>query len=271
MSGDCVAGEMRSKRLRFENARARHVPRGGQELAADAELLDQRLVARLVRAPQIVQQLTAMADELQKAAPGIVVLGVRLKVPGQIVDAFGEDRHLNFRRPRVARLLGEFLDHFSLAAGRNRHRSSFRLPRYATFCGRARPTSPAKLNTRLGTISPRSRSARASNWPATVTETVPVKFGASLPRNKTAWPLESLAASARLTASAGMSSSAVSTGMSASARLPSPAAALWHRFSRFSSKTMLSEAKGPTAVRRRALTCPKQPSVRPMSRASDRT
>ena len=71
---------------------------------------------------------------------------------------------------------------------------------------------PVKLNTRLGTISPRSTSAMATSCPLEATWTMPRMTAASRPRNKTAWPLLSLAASAGLTASAGMSSSAVSTG-----------------------------------------------------------
>src|SRR5271170_2382082 len=75
-------------------------------------------------------------------------------------------------------------------------------------------------------------------------------MGASRPRNKTAWPLWSLAASALLTASAGMSSSAVATGSSASARLNSPDAALWHKASICSSEIMSASANGPAEVAR---------------------
>src|ERR1700676_4762676 len=52
-----------------------------------------------------------------------------------------------------------------------------------------------------------------------------------------------------------MSSSAVATGMSASARLASPAAALWHKDSSFSRVIMSGSVNEPTAVRRSAETC----------------
>ena len=85
--------------------------------------------------------------------------------------------------------------------------------------------------------------------------------GASRPRKRTVWPLWSLAASARLMASAGMSSSAVSTGRSASARFPSPAAALSHKAASCSSEIIATSPKGPTEVRRKAETWPKQPKT----------
>src|ERR1700759_5261323 len=96
-------------------------------------------------------------------------------------------------------------------------------------------------------------------------------MGASRPRNKTAWPLWSLAASARVTASAGMSSSAVSTDKSASARLPSPDAALLHKASNCSSEIMSFSPNGPTSVRRSAQIWRKQPGIRPLPGARART
>src|ERR1700704_1784843 len=187
--------------------------------AANAELLDQALVAAFVGALEIIEQLATLRHHLQQASPRMIVFHVRLEMIGQIVDPFGQDRDLNLRRPGVAGLLRMRLDDFSFTFGRNRHRQ---IPSWRP----ALPCSPARLKTRLGTISPPSTSARAISWPDAVMYSVPLKTGASRPRIRTAWPRWSLAASARLTATAGMSSSAVAMGMSASARLTSPAAAL---------------------------------------------
>src|SRR3977135_3830892 len=177
----------------------------------------------------------------------MVILHVGLEMPGEVVDAFRQDRDLNLRRAGVAGLVGIRLDDFRFAFCGNRHRQtlSFWLrPELAV--------SPVRLNTRLGMSSPLPISARARSRPATATYTVPRLLGASRPRNKTAWHLWSLAASARVTASAGMSSSAVSTGKSASARLPSPDAALSHKASNCSSGIMSCSPNGPTRVLRRA-------------------
>src|SRR5215831_3981743 len=175
----------------------------------------------------------------------MIVLHVRLEVSRQVVDAFRQDRDLNLGRTGVAGLDGTCLDDFRFALGGNRHRQILSLrPALAV--------SPVRLNTRLGMSSPLPISASAKRRPATVTQTVPLQLGASRPRNKTAWPRWSLAASARVTASAGMSSSAVSMGSSASARLPSPDAALLHKASNCSSGIMSFSPNGPTRVRRNA-------------------
>jgi tRNA pseudouridine(55) synthase len=72
-----------------------------------------------------LDDIPALADQLEQPAAGMIVLAVGLEVLGQIVDALGEDRHLNFGRAGVAGLVGVRLDDFSLAAARNRHRSVF--------------------------------------------------------------------------------------------------------------------------------------------------
>ena len=101
--------------------RARISPRA-KRLTANAELIDDALVARLVGALEVIEQLAALRDHLEKAAPRVIVLHVCLEVIGQSVDPFGQDRHLNFGRTGVARLGGIRLDDFGLAAGSERHR-----------------------------------------------------------------------------------------------------------------------------------------------------
>src|ERR1700738_3080088 len=209
-------------------------------------LFEQRLVTRLVLLLDVIEKRTARRHELQETAPRMVCFHLGLEVPGEVVDAFRQDRDLNLRRAGVAGLGGIRLDDFRFAFGGNRHRQTLSLLRAELA------VSPVRLNTRLGMSSPLPLSARAKSRPATVSYTVPLQLGASRPPNKTAWPLWSLAASARVTASAGMSSSAVSTGKSASARLPSPDAALSHKASNCSSGIMSFPPNGPTRVRRSA-------------------
>src|SRR3569623_648196 len=105
--------------------RPRGVPRNRAwmiELAADAEALDQLLVAALVDALDVVEQRAAGLHQLQQATAGMVILGVGLEVLGQVVDACAEDRNLDFGRAGIVRLGGIFLNERSLALGRDRHR-----------------------------------------------------------------------------------------------------------------------------------------------------
>src|SRR3954452_9057085 len=117
----------------------------------------------------------------------MVVLHVGLEMPGEVIDAFRQDRDLDLGRAGVAGFVGIGLDDFRFAFGGNRHRQTLSSLR----AGLA--VSPVRLNTRLGMSSPLPISARARSRPATVTYTVPLELGASRPRNKTAWPLWSLA------------------------------------------------------------------------------
>ena len=71
-------------------------------LAAQAELLNQGLVAIGARTPEIIQQAPPLAHELQQAAAGMMILCVRLEVDRQLIHAFGDQRDLHFGRARVA-------------------------------------------------------------------------------------------------------------------------------------------------------------------------
>src|SRR5690606_21102468 len=81
-------------------------------LAAQAELLDQGLIATLVLALQVVEQAAALRNQSEQTTTGMVVLLVVLEVLGQVADALGKDRHLDFRRAGVALGGREFLDEF---------------------------------------------------------------------------------------------------------------------------------------------------------------
>jgi hypothetical protein len=66
-------------------------------LLANTEALDQLSIPLRILALEIVEQATALANELQKTATGVVIFGVDLEVLGQIADTFAEKRDLNFR------------------------------------------------------------------------------------------------------------------------------------------------------------------------------
>src|SRR5215813_5150152 len=125
-------------------------------------LFKQRLVARLIRLLEIVEERTACRDELQQAATGMIVFYMGLEMFRQVVDALRQDRDLNLGRAGVAGLHCTCLDDFRFALGGNRHRQTLSLrPELAV--------SPVRLNTRLGMSSPLPTSASARSRPATVT------------------------------------------------------------------------------------------------------
>ncbi len=51
----------------------------------------------------------------------MIVLVVVLEMAGQVVDTLGQDRDLDFGRPRIAFFAAMFLDQRVLALGGNRH------------------------------------------------------------------------------------------------------------------------------------------------------
>src|SRR2546429_671469 len=111
----------------------------------------------------VVEKRAARRHELQKAATRMVILHVGLEMPGEVVDAFRQDRDLNLGGAGVAGLGGIRLDDFRFALGGNRHRQTLPLLRAELA------VSPVRLNTRLGMSSPLPISARARSRPATVT------------------------------------------------------------------------------------------------------
>src|ERR1017187_3645524 len=74
-------------------------------LLADTEFADDVAVAIGIVRLQVVQKAAALADQLQKTAPGSVVLLVRLEVFGQFADARTQNRDLDLRRTGI-RIVG---------------------------------------------------------------------------------------------------------------------------------------------------------------------
>src|SRR4051794_3528227 len=131
--------------------------------ATNVVLFEQRLVSRLVLLLHVIEKGTTRRHELEKSAPRMIVLHVGLEVPGQVIDAFRQDRDLNLGRAGIAGLVGIGLDDFRFALGGNRHRQLLSLLRLELA------VSPVRLNTRLGMSSPLPISASAKRRPATVT------------------------------------------------------------------------------------------------------
>ena len=91
-------------------------------LAAQTQLLDQGLVTPGVATPEIIQQPSPLAHQLEQATTRVMILLVRLEMLGEFVDPFGQDRDLDLRRAGI-RLVGpEVLDDLSLAFSGNQGR-----------------------------------------------------------------------------------------------------------------------------------------------------
>ena len=83
-------------------------------LLADAELFDQLRVDVDVFALEIVEQATTLTDQLEEAAPGVMILDVGLEMLCQVADALAEQCHLNFRGTRIRIVFAERADNFTL-------------------------------------------------------------------------------------------------------------------------------------------------------------
>src|ERR1700694_2361871 len=131
--------------------------------ATNVMLFEQRLVTRLVLSLDVIEKRTAGCDHFQKAPARMIVLDVGFEMPGEVIDAFRQDRDLNLGRAGIAGLVGIRLDDFRFAFCGNRHRQTLSLLRAELA------VSPVRLHTRLGMSSPFPISGRARSRPATVT------------------------------------------------------------------------------------------------------
>src|SRR6187402_2487399 len=96
-------------------------------LLTQTQLLDQTVVALDVLLLEVREQAAALVDHHQQAAARMVILVVALEVLGQVADALGEDRDLDFGGTGVALGLGVAGNDFLLLLGGNRHAFT---PRY---------------------------------------------------------------------------------------------------------------------------------------------
>lgn len=65
------------------------------------QFLRDGLITVDVRVMQVIEQTAALADHHQQSAARTVILVVALQVPGQMVDALGQQRDLHVRRTGV--------------------------------------------------------------------------------------------------------------------------------------------------------------------------
>ena len=95
---------------------------------ADAQALNQRLVAFRTAASQVVQQPSATCNHLQKASARMMVLGVHCPMLRQIGNPPAQDRNLHLWRAGVRLVNPELRNYFSFCFTRQWH-SKFDTPR----------------------------------------------------------------------------------------------------------------------------------------------
>src|SRR6266571_1986698 len=111
-------------------------------LFADPKFLDQLPVPLRIPVLEIVQEASAGSDHLEQTAAGMMIFGVRVEVPGQILDPMAQYGDLDLRRTRVRWMDPVRVDDLRLRIFRQRHTSS-RVP----------IREPAETHDRTGTLA----------------------------------------------------------------------------------------------------------------------
>ena len=88
----------------------RYTPQITFKLFTDAAAFDNRTVAFDVVLLEIVEELSSLTDHLLHTSAAVVVLGVLLKVLGELCDSLGENSDLNLGRTGVALVSSVLLD-----------------------------------------------------------------------------------------------------------------------------------------------------------------
>ena len=88
----------------------RYTPQITFKLFTDAAAFDNRTVAFDVVLLEIVEELSSLTDHLLHTSAAVVVLGVLLKVLGELCDSLGENSDLNLGRTGVTFVNCEGLD-----------------------------------------------------------------------------------------------------------------------------------------------------------------
>src|ERR1041385_3122165 len=125
--------------------RRKGVPGRLASLLPKAQLLDDDLVAVERVLFQVLQQGATLVDQLEHAPAAGVVLHVRLEMLAQLVDALGQQGHLDLGRAGVAVVHGVLLDEFRLLVLQQSHfTSSWGAPAALDpVRGRHRPRRPS--------------------------------------------------------------------------------------------------------------------------------
>ena len=96
-------------------------------LLAQSQLFDESAVTLNIFALEVVQQVAALADELEQATAGVEVLLVFLEVPGEAFNAGGKQSYLDFRGTGVAFMLGVSFDNSLFLGGVHNHSDILRM------------------------------------------------------------------------------------------------------------------------------------------------
>src|SRR5262249_17896689 len=102
---------------------------GCSRLSAQPQLLDQCPIAVGLGPPQVVQEASALAHQLEQPTARMVVLFVDLEVRGEAVDPLGQKRHLHFGRPGIGFVDAMRVDGRSFVRAGDQVVSSFGAPR----------------------------------------------------------------------------------------------------------------------------------------------
>src|SRR5687768_11006571 len=197
-------------------------------LFAQTQLLDQAVVPLEVLLLEIGEQGAALVDHHQQAAARVVVLVVALEVLGQVADALGEDRDLDFGGTCIALGLGVAGNDFLLLLGGNRHSS------YSAVS--------VRLNPRTTLAVPSDSSISATGTEPAIARMSPSGWG----NPETTRPCRAACALSGSRVRAGIPSSPASSGRRwSSRRAPLPIS------SRMSSEIAWVSVNGPALVRLR--------------------
>src|SRR5882724_1958011 len=96
-------------------------PGAAGDSAAQAEIVEELLIARGIFALEIVEKRAALIHHLEQALTRMVVLLVRVEVRCQAVDTLGQQCDLHFRRTGVVLGALEFFHHRAFAFHVYRH------------------------------------------------------------------------------------------------------------------------------------------------------
>src|SRR6185437_1297699 len=88
---------------------------------SQAQSPDDLLISSPVLARQILQQLISSADQLQQPAPRSMILLVNVKMLAKLIDPFGQQGNLNFRRAGILFVNLVRANNIVLLIGCNRH------------------------------------------------------------------------------------------------------------------------------------------------------
>ena len=101
---------------------------GRCRLSAQPQLLDQCPVSIGLGPPQVVQEASALAHQLEQPTARVMVLSVDLEVRREAVDPLGQERHLHFGRPGIGFMDAVRVDGRSFVRAGDQVMSSFDAP-----------------------------------------------------------------------------------------------------------------------------------------------